>query len=78
MSEECWKWVSLKVFLTPLLSFHRVPNSHSQMYEPQVLLSLKVLFDQGKDKLMDDLYQHFAKSAHIREPVVISKNSLKL
>lgn len=44
------------------------------MYEPQVLLSLEVLLDQGKDKLMDDLYQHLAKSAHIREALVISKN----
>lgn len=51
MSEEFQKQVSLKEFLTPLFSLHGVPNSHSQTYEPQVLLSLEVMFDQGKDKL---------------------------
>lgn len=50
MSEERRKRVSLKVFLTPLLSFRRVPSSHSQMDEPQVLLSLEVMSDQGKVK----------------------------
>lgn len=50
MSEERRKGVSLKVFLTPLLSFRRVPSSHSQMVEPQVLLSLEVMSDQGKVK----------------------------